>query len=260
MKTVFKIAGIGFVLLAVLALGVTLVLAQEPAPEAEPAEVPEWGGPFGGRGRMGHGGMGFAPDGGMFDTLAEQFGMTIEEIMTELRSGISVAELAESNGVDVEALIDALTADAREKITERVQTPWTGGFAGMRGGSLVSTLAELLEMDVADVVTELQTGISIAELAESHGLEPQQVVDAFLADHQAMLDAAVESGRITQEQADEMQAHMAEEIAERITEPWSAGNCGSGMRPGGFGGHGMRGGQGMWGGQPGGDSPRGPSF
>jgi len=240
MKTFWKIAGIGTILLIILGLGISMVLAQEPD-EADPlAETGDWVPPSGQRGgRRGPSGFHGGP---MLDTLAEELDMTADEILSELQEGISVAELAENHGVDVEVIIDALTSQARERITERVNTPWTpresreGMRGGMHGGSMVDTLAETLNMTADEVIAELETGISVAELAAGQGVETQVIVDALLAEREAMLDQAVENGRITQEQADTILEQMAEEIAEHITEPWSPGEHGGhgrGMMPGG---------------------------
>jgi len=100
------------------------------------------------------------------------------------------------------------------------------GFGwGMHGASLIDVAAEVLGLEPADLIAELQAGKSIAELAEERGVEPQTIVDAFLADHQERLQEMVDAGWLTQEQADLMLDHMAEEVAEHINEPglWSPG-------------------------------------
>jgi len=114
------------------------------------------------------------------------------------------------------------------------------GHHGMFGSSssLLDILAEQLGLTVDEVVDELSAGITIADLAANHNVDVQVIVDAFLAAHQEALSAAVEDGRLTQEQADAMQDHMAEEIAERVNQPWTGsygprggfrGGCGGGM-------------------------------
>lgn len=94
-----------------------------------------------------------------------------------------------------------------------------GSGWGMHGYSLIDAAAEVLGIERADLIAELQAGKSLAELAEERGVEPQAIVDAFLADHEERLQELVDAGRLTQEQADLMLDHMAEEIAERLNEP-----------------------------------------
>lgn len=251
MTKFWKIVAIGSVLLIVLGLGISTVLAQD-GPQDTDTPAGTWfpGGSRGGRRGQGGRGMGGFASGSLLDTLAEQLGMTVEEILSELQTGISIAELAENHSVDVETIIDALVSKAREAITQRVNEPWAAR-AGMRGGfgsgGLVDALAEALDLPADDVATELSTGISVADLAAEHGVEVQDLVDAFLAEREEALAQAVENGRITQEQADSMLEHMAEEIEEHVDEPWSPGGPGRGMRP--------------WGG-PSGDCERldGPGF
>lgn len=116
---------------------------------------------------------------------------------------------------------------------------------GMHGTSLITTAADALDMAVEQVVTELADGTSVAQLALNHNVQPQTIIDAFLAGREAALQEAVAQGTITQEHADWMLQHMAEEIAEHINEPWTGGGNRSGaMGQGGCQGGGNRGGAG----------------
>ena len=99
--------------------------------------------------------------------------------------------------------------------------------------SLVAVAADVLEMERIDLVRELLAGKSIAEVAEAAGVDPQDIIDAFVAQRAEWLQALVDAGRITQEQADERLAEMAEHVAERINQAFEPG---SGNRRGGMGG------------------------
>ena len=59
--------------------------------------------------------------GASLETAAGAIGISVEDLRTQLRDGQSLAAIAEANGVSTEALVDALTAEARERITEMVQ-------------------------------------------------------------------------------------------------------------------------------------------
>lgn len=79
-------------------------------------------GPGGMGGRRGHRGPG-GPGGrgGMpLETAAETIGISVEDLRTQLRDGQSLAAIAEANGVDTNALVDALTDKARTRITDMV--------------------------------------------------------------------------------------------------------------------------------------------
>ena len=115
-----------------------------------------------------------------------------------------------------------------------------GGLMGRWGGStnsLVTVAADVLGMERADLVAELQTGEAIAQVAEERGVDPQTIVDAFIAIRAEKLAEAVANGCITQEQADLMLEHLAEEAAARVYEPFSP----AGRRGQGGGGRGRRG-------------------
>jgi hypothetical protein len=107
----------------------------------------------GGRGPGGFGG------GERLESLAEVLGVEVDTLRESLADGMTIAEVAEANGVDVQTVIDALVsaAEARideavaadrlsaedgearkaelaERITEMVNNAAEGGFGGPRGG------------------------------------------------------------------------------------------------------------------------------
>ncbi len=223
-------------LLAALA-GAMLVFAEEPP------LTPDFpfGGRGGGRGLGGfgwHGGGrgwgGFAWAGGeqwtMFDAAAEALGLTPEELFAELRAGKSLTEIAEEQGIEVEAVYDALHAARVEAMQRAGGGMWT----------MFDTVAEALGLTPEEFFAELRAGKSPAEIAEEQGVEMDAVYDAITsAQGEAMqqaIEQAVEDGRLSQEQADW--------LLEGLDSGYWAGRgfgFGRGMR-GGFGfGRGMKG-------------------
>jgi hypothetical protein len=97
--------------LAVVLLGAMVVVpafAQEETPEA----------PYGGHGR------GFGLWGGswtMFDTAAEALGLTPEELFAELHAGNTLEEIAEAQGVELEAVQEAMNAARAEAMRETIE-------------------------------------------------------------------------------------------------------------------------------------------
>jgi len=99
------------------------------AAEARRGERREGRGPamgergMGERGDRGPGmrGPGMRGPGASLETAAGAIGISVEDLRTQLRDGQSLAAIAEANGVGTEALVDALTEDARARITEMVQ-------------------------------------------------------------------------------------------------------------------------------------------
>lgn len=113
---------------------------------------------------------------------------------------------------------------------------------GMRGSSLVDATAEATGLTVDEVIASLQEGQTFAEIAEAQGVDPQAIVDAFLADRETALEQAVADGRLTEEQAQQMLEEMAEHVSERLDEPWTSHPFGDGrMGPSSFEQEGRRG-------------------
>ncbi|MDY7078391.1 MAG: hypothetical protein SXV54_15850 [Chloroflexota bacterium] len=125
-KRLFLLSGVALAALLLVGLaGATVVSAQEPTPEPQ---VPfGWSGRdrgmggFGGRGRMG--GFGWASGGQwtMFDTAAEALGLTPDEFFAELHAGKSLDEIAEEQGVEVEAIQDAMNAARGEAMQQAIE-------------------------------------------------------------------------------------------------------------------------------------------
>jgi uncharacterized membrane protein len=85
-----------------------------------------------------------------------------------------------------------------------------GGFGWAGGGqwTVFDTAAETLGLTPEELFAELHAGKSLAEIAEAQGVDVQTVYDAMkVAQDEARQQAiqqAVEDGRLTQEQADQM--------------------------------------------------------
>jgi len=126
--------GVLAALLLVGLVGVAVVSAQDPTPEpTAPSDRTEAGIPGRHAGGRGRGGLGLGMFGGgmfgrgggdrwtMFDTAAEALGLTPEELFAELHSGKSLAEIAEAQGVEMEAVRDALKAAQAEARREAIE-------------------------------------------------------------------------------------------------------------------------------------------
>jgi len=72
------------------------------------------GGDHGGHG--GHGGARLEA----LTTAAETIGVTVEELRIALRGGQTIAQVAEANGVDPQAVIDALVAEVTANLEQRI--------------------------------------------------------------------------------------------------------------------------------------------
>ena len=168
-------------------------------------------------------------------------------LKSALRDGETPAEIAESNDIEPQTVIDALVAEMGAEIDAKVDsgdlteeraamirtqlTDMIVGFVnegfdgerehrghGKRGHDLFDTeCAELATLvgaaDCAALKTAMRDGQTLAEIAESNDIEPQTVIDALVAEMTAELDAKVDSGAITEERA----ATIREQLTEMVT-------------------------------------------
>lgn len=107
-----------------------------------------------------------------------------------------------------------------------VQTPPLAGLGLRIGGpqnSLLSIAAKTLGIDVTALVTELNGGKTIADVAKTKNVAVSKIVDAVVASRTAALKAAVDAKKITQAQMDAELKVMKDNVTARISTKWTAG-------------------------------------
>jgi hypothetical protein len=144
--------------------------------------------------------------GGLAD-LAEAIGISTDDLRAALRDGQTLAEVAEANDVDPQQLVDRLVANG----TERLDAAMAAGridqaAADERKASLpdratdlvngelerhprrhpgraaaIRTTAEAIGIDADELRAALRDGQTIAQVAEANGVDPQDVIDALVA-------------------------------------------------------------------------------
>jgi len=109
------------------------------------------------------------------------------------------------------------------------------------GARLIDVLADLTGLSTADIQAKRASGESIADIAKSEGVDPDDVVAKALEARKALLDAKVADGTITQEQADAALAQMKSRLTERVDSTatgrpsWAGQGYGRGAGCGGYG-------------------------
>jgi len=91
---------------------------------------------------FGHRGFGIREN--KIDAAAEALGITTDELMTELRDGASIADVAKAKNVDVNKVIDAIVNDAKAKLD-----------AAVKDGDLTQEEADKVQEDLEARVTDL---------------------------------------------------------------------------------------------------------
>ena len=75
---------------------------------------------------------------------------------------------------------------------------------------MLDTAANAIGVSTDELVTALQSGKSVADVANDHKIDPTAVVDAIVAAGNTKIDQAVTDGKITQTQADKMKSHLTD--------------------------------------------------
>lgn len=163
-------------------------------------------------------------------------GVVLGPALAAAATGEQSAADAVGNRVDrikeaLQGLVDdgTLTAEQRDRVATTLdeQLPRRGpGMAGRAGGpGGLGMAGRYLALDVAantlglteqELLAELREGRSLADVAEDKGVPIDQLKADLQAAAEDRLAQAVEDGRITQEQADERKAGIAERIAEAV--------------------------------------------
>src|SRR5512145_3249494 len=103
-----------------------------------------------------------------------------------------------------------------------------GGRMGGPGGSLVAVAADKLGMTQADLIAELRSGKTIADIAASRKVDTKVIVEAFVATRASRLAERVAAKQLTQAQADQMLTTIREHATAQLSQPWTARGPGMG--------------------------------
>jgi hypothetical protein len=163
-------------------------------------------------------------------TAAEAIGITEDELRAALQDGQSIAQVAEAEGVDVQVVIDALVADATERLEEAIsnlpdrmtEVVNREGFPERRGPGgpggrhwfhpRLDAAADAIGITEDELRAALEDGDTIADVAAANDVDVQAVIDALVADATAHIDEEVAEGDLTEEQATERKANLEERI------------------------------------------------
>ncbi len=180
-----------------------------------------------------------------YQVAADTIGIDIETLFEGLDSGKTVAEIATENGVDVQAVVDALVvaedafidelvasgelsaeeaaewkSETAEYINELVNESWDDLYFEIEGNDPYQVAADTIGIDIKDLFDGLDSGKTVAEIATENGADVQAVVDALVAAEDAFIDELVASGELSAEEAAEWKSETAEYINELVNESW----------------------------------------
>jgi polyhydroxyalkanoate synthesis regulator phasin len=163
------------------------------------------------------------------EALAEALGISVEtyDAAVDQAQGQVVDEaLAEGWLTDEQAELLHWRMEQAPGIEVRGIGHGLGGFGrGMMGAGerVLSIAADALDMPLTDLLTALQDGNSIADVAAEQGVDTQVIVDAYVNELQEDLDESVAEGRMTQNQADYALTQAEARIVEQLDRAWEDG-------------------------------------
>lgn len=235
-------------LIATLAPGVGLLVAQDDGGGAEATKSGKehsgfaHRGMFGrGRGPHGFGGPGMMLPGGaeLMALAGDATGLAAPELARALRGGDTLAGLIEAEGGDVDAFIaqatELATGRASARIAERIEELVHGehpaggkddafgmrskrgplGFAGRNIWPLAGMEAAALEvtgLEPRELFSALRAGESLAGLIEAGGGDVEAFIAGISEAFNARVDEAVAAGKLDEERAAGYREGMAEKL------------------------------------------------
>ncbi len=186
----------------------------------------------------------------LLSTAADYLGLTQAQLRTQLDSGKTLAEIAKDRDKSVDGLVDKLVADKTARIDEAVRDgrltraqaneieadlrkamtdfvnngkpefpkfPGGPGLFGLPGPhEFLSTATDYLDLTQAELRTQLNSGKTLAQIAKDRNKSVDGLVDKLVADMKPRIEEAVEDGRLTRAQANEIEAELEQHVTDFV--------------------------------------------
>lgn len=192
--------------------------------------------------------------------IATAIGISTTQLQTELQGGKTIAQVAQTHGVAVDKVVSAMVAAETKEIDQRVtagqetqaqatqekanlqqrvtdEVNGTGhgpGGPGRHGGMQAEDqqlVAAAIGITTAQLQTELQSGKTIAQVAQAHGVSVDAVISKWVASENQEIDQRLAAGQVTQAQADQMKTATQQRVTDEVNGTHPAMPAGG--RPGG---------------------------
>jgi hypothetical protein len=152
------------------------------------------------------------------ELLAQKLGISVTQLQTAQKA-------AHDQMIDDAVAAGRLTAEQAAKLKSAEPGKLRGlAFGRMKGAAGVGVAiknalgaaAEALGMTPQTLWTEIQTGKSLADIAEAKGTDSDELTESIVESIEADLQQAVTNGRLTQAQADRLTEGLEDRIAQMI--------------------------------------------
>lgn len=192
--------------------------------------------------RMGTGPLRRSSERILLHATATEINVRPVEIIQQMVSGSTLAEIITANGGSIENVVNDAVATATEQINGAVAdgklgqeqadeliaslpdlyTQAVNGEFEHRVGEVAVGLAVLRQaaeqtgLQVREIVQQIRDGKSLADVLTENGVDVTAFIDGAVAQVAERLNRAVENGRLTQEQVDERLTTFRDRLTERI--------------------------------------------
>jgi len=177
------------------------------------------------------------------EVIAQELGMTPQELAAAVKSGKTIAQLAQEKGVSLDTLTSAVTAKRAQTLQKDVQdgkmtqaqadkalstlkgniTQWfntgklpSGLTPKQQLNQITDDVAQRLGMTADELKQALKDGKTIAQLAQEKGISLDSLTKALSAQRTAKIQQALKDGKITQDQASKMLDNLKKNLTNRL--------------------------------------------
>jgi uncharacterized protein YidB (DUF937 family) len=151
----------------------------------------------------------------IINDAAQQLGISPGKLSDALKKALSDrVDAAVAAGRITQAEADALKQRINSSQYPLFLGPHRDGGPGHFGR--LDPAAAYLGLTEEQLRTELESGKTLAQVAQAHGKSVAGLVDAIVADAKKHVDAAVAAGRLTQAQANEILNGLRDRITSRV--------------------------------------------
>lgn len=203
-------------------------------------------------------GLGVNPGAGfdnqpMLDTVAEIVGMDSADVFALRQQGLTYADIAVERGMDLETLIDLVAeqhqatlqaqvdagllspdqmtwmqAEVRENIRARLTSLWEVGpslgyYTGFYGYNTLNQAQMALGVSPDEVIAGLQAGNTLGTMLRQRDMDPTIIIDPLVDQERQRLQGDVDTGVMTQAQADMLLNQFRLDLDYRVNNGPTAG-------------------------------------
>lgn len=153
---------------------------------------------------------------GAINAVTEATGLTVEEIRAELQNGVTLAEIVEANGGNVDEIITGIETQISERLDTLFNTQLPAGERAESIREIVDAVSEATGLEATEIAQAVRDGSTVVELIEANGNDVEDVIATATEIITNAINERVENGQLTQERADIMLENLDATITDWV--------------------------------------------